>query len=933
MEDDNDYNEEIEDISEEMDDGEVISGGYDDHFSYGTNADPSVVERIQNMRNTINSFGGPADRNQGRNNGTGGNKLNKKDGLSKDESSPEKKKTGEETNGLTPKINDKSEKELGEKISGSTSHNVANDLAKKSTKEAKKEATKKVAEKAAKKKAGKSLKLIIIKYALIGLLIYWGIALVAMFFISVYENLIGTISNFFGITEKTTDTTYNDENYAKDGLLTDYKYQYYKKSTCDLDNYNNSDCLCSPDEEGCAPMMHEDLMRAMKSDNKCKLDDAFLNFWDGIVLDLNGGVFKNECRLLRYVRGAIKKYEKKYSITLDNGLVVSAILTTYGNQERNSADNVNNEYVESINHYEVLKNIANDGVIKVADVDKLIKNSILEDMYPYYTYENDTCVLKSQIAYKYSSTKFSIYMRYGVGENNSVLGINDSKFSTAGFLNIGGTDVLDKGSVSTSDLLDLSGSGWVYERALRNAWIQTDEECRKEEFFTEREITSDIDLAPYLQKVEDIHSGVKDEINPAEVHYRVGNQNKTATLNFDYRAGYIYNKVSSLKKAINEGKINYDSVMTPKKAEALIDELFDRKKQINDILLFTDNTEENLDTPIVNAEFIQSNKYYWPIGSNTITTVNGVTFAADKPASIKINSYFGYRNHPISGEYKMHKGVDIAGEEGKTNVIAAQSGKVDKIVNKCYTGKLGCGDGYGNYIRIAHPDGKYTLYAHLYKNSMTVSVGEEVAQGQVIAKVGNTGNSTGAHLHFEVRTSSTQRVNPLGYINKNDPRPSASGNINNQTGKTNKSTVCLSLLNSGISKEAAIALMINIQAESSFNPECNTREADGEYSYGLFQWKGSNQKQNIMDYAAQIGQPYNGINAQLNYVFYSMQHGGSRANQAYQSLLSTTNSAKEKAVDFCLLYERPKDKETHCPARAEKHYESISKFVNNNCEE
>ena len=63
-----------------------------------------------------------------------------------------------------------------------------------------------------------------------------------------------------------------------------------------------------------------------------------------------------------------------------------------------------------------------------------------------------------------------------------------------------------------------------------------------------------------------------------------------------------------------------------------------------------------------------------------------------------------------------------------------------------------------------------------------------------------------------------------------------------------------------------------------------------------------------------------------------MQHGGNRAKQSYQSLLSKTNSNKKKATDFCLLYERPKDKETHCPARVEKHYERISKFVKNGCE-
>ena len=939
MEDDNDYIDEIEEVSEEMDSDEIIDNGYDGGFSYGAKTDPGVVQRIQSIRNTINNYGGPSDRKVGGNKG-GGNTLNKKDGLS-DKDEPDNKKSDfeknseEKSDSLTPKINDKSEKELGDKISEKTSNSITDGVkekaAEKVTEKAKEQVAEKATEAVAKKTVGKSIKLVIIKYLLIGFLIFWGISLIVILFVSVYENLVGTISNFFGITEKTTEVN-NADNYQKDGLLTDNKYQYYNKYNCNLDNYDVDRCSCTPGQDGCVPLTQEDLIKTLKSDNRCKFDSSLLNFWDGIVLNLNGGIFNDECRLLRYIRGAIKKHEKDYSVSLDSGLIVSAILTTYGSQGRNSVDTKNSEYVESTNHYEVLKDIAKDGVIKVKDVDNLIKSSILEDIYPYYTYENDTCVLKSEIGYKFSATKFEIYMRYGMGENNSPLGISDSNFSTVGYLKIGDTNALDSTNFSSESLLNLSGSGWVYERALRNAWIQTSEECREEEFFKDREITEDIDLAPYVQKVEDIHSGEKDDIKPATVHYRIGRQNKTATVNFDYRAGYVYNKVSSLKKAITEGKDTYDSIFTPKRAEAIIEEIFDRKKQINDILFFNDNAVDNFETPVVNAEFIQSNRYYWPIGSNQTTTSNGVTFASGAPANTRINSYYGKRKHPRTGKYKMHSGVDLDGKEGVTNVIAAQSGKVYRVKNGCTPGNYGCGGGYGNYIQILHPDGKYTFYAHLYKNSMTVSVGDEVAQGQVIAKVGNTGNSTGPHLHFEVRTSATQRVNPLDYISKDEPRPTASGNISGTTGKNNMSTVCLSLINSGMSKDATIALMINIQAESSFNPECNTREEDGEYSYGLFQWKGPKQKQDIMDFANAIGQPYNGINAQLNYVFYSMQHGGNRAKQAYQSLLSKTNSAKEKATDFCLLYERPKDKETHCPARVEKHYERISKFVKNGCE-
>ncbi|MCI8444139.1 MAG: M23 family metallopeptidase [Clostridia bacterium] len=76
---------------------------------------------------------------------------------------------------------------------------------------------------------------------------------------------------------------------------------------------------------------------------------------------------------------------------------------------------------------------------------------------------------------------------------------------------------------------------------------------------------------------------------------------------------------------------------------------------------------------------------------------------------------------------------------------------------------------YGNYILIAHYNGLYTLYAHGQDGSRTVSAGQTVKQGQQIMRVGNTGNSSGPHLHFEVRTSPgtySNRVNPMNYLGK-----------------------------------------------------------------------------------------------------------------------------------------------------------------------
>lgn len=124
-----------------------------------------------------------------------------------------------------------------------------------------------------------------------------------------------------------------------------------------------------------------------------------------------------------------------------------------------------------------------------------------------------------------------------------------------------------------------------------------------------------------------------------------------------------------------------------------------------------------------------------------------------------ISSYFGYRYHPITGEYKYHSGLDIAAGFGDT-IMAAASGTVI-YVEEPVEGQNYGGSGYGNYCMIQHDNGLVTLYGHA--RDITVSSGTYVSAGQAIGVVGSTGSSTGAHLHFEVR-SGGERVDPLNYL-------------------------------------------------------------------------------------------------------------------------------------------------------------------------
>lgn len=121
--------------------------------------------------------------------------------------------------------------------------------------------------------------------------------------------------------------------------------------------------------------------------------------------------------------------------------------------------------------------------------------------------------------------------------------------------------------------------------------------------------------------------------------------------------------------------------------------------------------------------------------------------------SYTLSSSFGYRIHPISKTKKLHTGMDMAAPSG-TPIYAAESGRV--IVSQWWSG-------YGNCIIIDHGGGIWTLYGHIKNGGLLVEKGDNVKRGQKIALVGSTGQSTGPHLHFEVRKNS-EPVNPAPYL-------------------------------------------------------------------------------------------------------------------------------------------------------------------------
>lgn len=140
-----------------------------------------------------------------------------------------------------------------------------------------------------------------------------------------------------------------------------------------------------------------------------------------------------------------------------------------------------------------------------------------------------------------------------------------------------------------------------------------------------------------------------------------------------------------------------------------------------------------------------------------VSCVPAVSPIFPRPGSYRISSRFGYRTDPVRGGGEYHQGVDFAMQRGSP-VYATGDGVVEKSEIK-FTG-------YGNEIVIDHGFGYKTRYAHL--NTIEVAPGLKVQRGEQIGTVGNSGKSTGFHLHYEVMYRNG-RVNPLNYMDLSAP--------------------------------------------------------------------------------------------------------------------------------------------------------------------
>ncbi len=210
---------------------------------------------------------------------------------------------------------------------------------------------------------------------------------------------------------------------------------------------------------------------------------------------------------------------------------------------------------------------------------------------------------------------------------------------------------------------------------------------------------------------------------------------------FDIEEEYLYYTYNNEKNSLN---------LTTNEQQVI--EIDSSKGNVNDYAPLSQEVDgeydDEKDLPNVNVTLFQdaSHGWLWPVKDN-------------KCVYSPYNVGSSYLQSQRGG---VHRGIDISKNQDLT-VHAAKAGTVKSVYNGCTHVHRGnadsCNGGYGNCITILHSDGTKSLYAHLKKDSIRVSVGDEVKQGKIIAITGSTGRSYGTHLHFEIHDTSGNKVN------------------------------------------------------------------------------------------------------------------------------------------------------------------------------
>lgn len=394
-----------------------------------------------------------------------------------------------------------------------------------------------------------------------------------------------------------------------------------------------------------------ELIDALKEESVCGRG-GIGNIIDSIYEFLSGGEFRDACHLIRYIRGTVEDFEKKYpELKMDVGLILGSVFFGFDQQAMYDwyEDPSNEDVVSAGNHFATLENIVNaknskgEPILTADDVMRIIKSTIFEEVYPNfifnYSIEKDElgrkyivgyCNQKNNQFYYNSLTKWEIFMRYNDDEQDNPKDRNPL-FGMSGYMRMKNKKVLHMNKLSTNDqFLSLTGAGFVYDTNMNLSFESTDVPCNgsleKSEFkeflmticddcsysevdqtfdkaynfFTDRGIKGIIDTKLYTQHIEDPDLPGKDEFKsvPRRYSYWTGSKASSklepanARAEFDYLKGFAYRNFPGFEEADNDPNLpnfNKDETWTPKKIETILEETKQRKEEFNEILYVDEN--------------------------------------------------------------------------------------------------------------------------------------------------------------------------------------------------------------------------------------------------------------------------------------------------------------------------------------------------------
>lgn len=417
----------------------------------------------------------------------------------------------------------------------------------------------------------KKIKSIKIKLIIFGILAgFLFLFFIISYFMMAYNSLMTSLVTFFGIKETSLD--------LEDALWTNEKYYVDDNGyEVGLDDYTYPDGTT---------------VEGLKSQLSNACPQNTLSYWFDYHFSENFG--ENPCRLLNFIWGYSKKEEKdKPGLTVDKSLIIATIFYAYDEQPNydsyNNPENI--EITSASNHYEVLQNILKDDIITKKDVRRIIESTIYNNVYPYLYYdeEKNKCYFGQVENYYTSIKKWELFMRYDQREDNQEYYIS--------------------GTVSGKNN-SYKGSGYEYEQNMNSSWLTSSEECRGHEFFIDRDMYGTKDLSIYNQQVPENEIYTTNTITFQSENRRFSDGYHY--VEFDYRNGFVYNKYTNFKNAI-ESELDYykyDEMSTPKQIEAIIMNIKERKTDFDEILFTTGSNASNINGSLITpGEVLTVEKY------------------------------------------------------------------------------------------------------------------------------------------------------------------------------------------------------------------------------------------------------------------------------------------------------------------------------------